>query len=218
MNKNKYRVITFTALSQTGKRHMFKSSRPHALVTELMCGCRSALQRLLQPHEVFGGWGGPPSTSANTPLASHIYLRRSPIALPPSLGKGGGGGDECDVCCITAPAQPVTIATQETESGKNIERQRRSEAETVCVCVCVCVNEEESLRWASDQRVYLRVLFPLIKIISHISHIGCSEAVALISQSGNLRFLKKSLTLLCFSCVASQQSNSTVSGQYTFSV
>lgn len=137
MNKNKYRVITFTALSQTG-RHMFKSSRPHALVTELMCGCRSALQRLLQPHEVFGGWGGPPSTSANTPLASHIYLRRSPIALPPSLGKGWGGGGECDVYCITAPAQPVTIATQETESGKNIERQRRSEAETVCVCVSVC--------------------------------------------------------------------------------
>lgn len=136
MNKNKYRVITFTALSQTG-RHMFKSSRPHALVTELMRGCRSALQRLLQAHEVFGGWGGPPSTSANTPLASHIYLRRSPIALPPSLGKGGGGGGR--VRCVLHHSPRTASYHSNTGDGER-EKYRKAETEWGgdCVCVSVC--------------------------------------------------------------------------------
>ncbi len=38
--------------------------------------------------------------------------------------------DGCDVCCITAPAKLVTIATQETESKKIIERQ--IEWESLC--------------------------------------------------------------------------------------
>lgn len=135
-NKNKYRNY-FHSPFPNGKAHVqVKSSTcvSHWINVWLSFGAAAlvtttwSFRRLRRSSLNFG------KHSIGVTYLSPSLPHRSSAEL--GQGRGGGGG-ECDVCCITAPAQPVTIATQETESGKNIERQRRSEAETVCVCLCV---------------------------------------------------------------------------------